>query len=279
MMALWPYLIGVPILVYAVAGLTLLFMQPRLLYRPMREISLTPADIGLDFEEVRFESRDGVALTGWYVPAKEARFTVLFCHGNAGNVMHGLDNLRLFHDLHVNCLIFDYRGYGRSGGKPTETGTYRDARAAYNWLVREKGTPADQIVLFGHSLGASVAAHLATRVRASALVVEGAFTSYRDIGARLYPYMPVRLFAFFRYDTRSDIRQVRCPVMVLHSKHDELVPLDFGMRLYEAANEPKRLVEIAGSHNDCVVASGAAYREAWRTWLDFVSAARVGIAG
>jgi fermentation-respiration switch protein FrsA (DUF1100 family) len=278
MMSLLPYLIAVPVLVYAVAGLTLLFLQPRLLYRPTREVSLTPADIGLDFEEVSFHSSDGVALTGWYVPVKEARFTVLFCHGNGGNIMHGLDGLRLFHDLRLSCFIFDYRGYGRSGGKPREAGTYRDAQAAYDWLVREKHVPADKIILFGHSLGGSIAAHLATHVRARALVVEGAFTSYPDIGARFYPYMPVRLFAFFRYNTRAHIQQVRCPVMVMHSRHDELVPFEFGTRLYEAANEPKQFVEIAGSHNDSLVASSDLYREAWRKWLDFVSGAKVGAA-
>ena len=274
MMSVLPYLIAVPVLLYAIAGLTLLFLQPRLLYRPTREVSLTPAEIGLDFEDVHFHSGDGVLLNGWYVPAKNAAFTVLFCHGNGGNIMHWLDSLRLFHDLHLSCFIFDYRGYGRSGGKPREAGTYRDAQAAYDWLIGAKQVPAEQIIVFGYSLGGSVAAHLAGRAEVRALVVEGAFTSYPDIGARFYPYMPVRLFAFFRYDTRAHIRKVRCPVLVMHSRHDELVPFEFGTRLYEAANEPKQFVEIAGSHNDSLVASGDLYREAWRKWLDFVS--RVG---
>jgi pimeloyl-ACP methyl ester carboxylesterase len=273
-MSLLLYSAAVLVLIYAVAGLTLLFMQPRLLYRPTREISLTPADIGLDFEEVSFQSKDGVMLSGWYVPVQDAKFTVLFCHGNAGNIMHGLDNLRLFHELRLSCFIFDYRGYGRSTGKPRESGTYRDARAACEWLVREKHVSVEQIILFGHSLGASIAAHLAGRVQVRGLVVEGAFTSYPDMGARFYPYMPVRIFAFFRYNTRAHIRRVHCPVMVMHSKHDELVPFEFGVRLYEAANEPKRFVETVGSHNDSLVASGETYREAWRKWLDFVSTSR-----
>jgi len=266
------YLAAVPVLLYAVAGLTLLLLQPKLLFRPSREVSVTPADIGLDYEEVNFHSRDGTALNGWYVPAKNARFTLLFCHGNGGNIMHQLDNLRLFHEMHVSCFVFDYRGYGRSAGRPGENGTYLDAQAAYDWLVREKQVPAEQIILFGHSLGGSIAAYLAARVPARALVVEGAFTSYPDIGAKSYPYMPVRWFAFFRYDTRAHIRRVHCPVMVIHSRHDELVPFEFGTRVYEAANEPKRFVEIAGSHNGSLAASGDVYREAWRDWLDFVSA-------
>ncbi len=273
-MSLLLYLVVVLVLVYAVAGLTLLFLQPRLLYRPTRDVTLTPADISLDFEQVSFPSGDGIMLSGWYVPAKDAGFTVLFCHGNGGNIMHGLDSVRLFHDLGVNCFSFDYRGYGRSEGKPGEAGTYLDAQAAYDWLVRAKHVPAGQVILFGHSLGGSVAAHLASRVQARALVVEGAFTSYPDIGARFYPYMPVRWFAFFRYDTRAHIRQVHCPVLVMHSRTDELVPFEFGVRLYEAANEPKQFAEILGSHNDSLEVAGDAYRDAWRTWLDSVS--RVG---
>jgi fermentation-respiration switch protein FrsA (DUF1100 family) len=274
MMAVLLYVAAVPVLLYAVVGLTLLFLQPRLLYRPTRDVSVVPADIGLAFEDVRFRSSDGVTLSGWYIPAEDAPFTVLFCHGNGGNIMHGLESLRLFHDLQLSCFIFDYRGYGRSDGKPREAGTYRDAQAAYDWLVREKRVPAEQIVLFGHSLGGSIAAHLAGQVKVRGLVVEGAFTSYPDIGARFYPYMPVRLFAFFRYNTQAHIGRVRCPVMVMHSRHDELVPFEFGTTLYEAANEPKQFVEIAGSHNDSLTVSGDAYREAWRKWLDSLSASR-----
>ena len=271
MIAVLLYVAAVAVLIYAIAGLTLLFLQPRLLYRPTRDVSVVPADVGLEFEDVRFQSSDGVALSGWYVPAKDAGFTVLFCHGNGGNIMHGLDSLRLFHDLQLSCFIFDYRGYGRSNGKPREAGTYRDAQAAYDWLVREKRVPAERIILFGHSLGGSIAAYLAGQVKVRALAVEGTFTSYPDIGARFYPYMPVRVFAFFRYNTRAHLRQVHCPVMVMHSKQDELVPFEFGMRLYEAANEPKQFVEISGSHNDSLTVSGDAYREAWRRWLDFLS--------
>lgn len=264
------YVAGVLVLIYAAWGLTLLFLQPRLLYRPVPEVALTPADLGLDFEQVAFQSGDGVKLSGWYVPAKDARFTLLYCHGNGGNIMHRLDSLDQFCKLGLSCFIFDYRGYGNSGGRPTEAGTYLDAQAAYDWLTRVKHVPAGQIILFGRSLGGSIAAHLAGRVQARALVVESAFTSYPDMGARLYPYMPVRLFARFRYDTRACIRQVRCPVMVVHSREDAIVPFEFGIRLFDAANEPKQFVEIAGGHNDGFVTSGDAYKRAWVRWLDFV---------
>jgi fermentation-respiration switch protein FrsA (DUF1100 family) len=266
---LW-YLGGGLALLYIAWGVVLLLMQPRLLYRPTREISGTPADLSLEYEDVAFQSADGVRLTGWYLAVKNARFTLLFCHGNGGNIMHRLDSLALFHSLGVNCFIFDYRGYGSSAGRPTEAGTYLDAQAAYDWLIREKRIPPEQIILFGRSLGGSIAAHLAGRVRSRALVVESAFTSYPDIGARFYPYMPVRLFARFRYSTLTYLKRVHCPVMLIHSKDDELVPLEFGRRLFEAAQEPKQFVEIAGGHNDGFVVSGDVYREAWARWLDFV---------
>jgi fermentation-respiration switch protein FrsA (DUF1100 family) len=262
--------VAVPVLVYVGWGLALLFLQPKLLYRPLREINFTPADLRLAFEEVAFPSRDGVRLSGWYIPRENARFTLLFCHGNGGNIMHLLDSLTFFHDLGLNCFLFDYRGYGHSAGRPTEPGTYLDAQAAWDWLVREKQAAPEQIILLGRSLGGSIAAHLAGRVPAAGLVVESAFTSYPDIGARFYPYMPVRLFARFRYDTLAYLKSVHCPVLLIHSRDDELVPFEFGARLFEAAPEPKKFVEIRGSHNDGFLVSARAYQEAWARWLSFL---------
>jgi len=262
------YVAGILALAYVAFGLTLLFMQPKLLYRPVRDVAFTPADLGLEFEEVTFQSDDGRKLAGWYVPVHHGRFTVLFCHGNGGNIMHRLDSLKFFHKLGVSCFVFDYQGYGDSEGRPTEAGTYRDAEAAYRWLTGEKGVPAHRIIIFGRSLGGSIAAYLATRVAARALVVESAFTSYPDIGARFYPYMPVRPFARYRYNTRVCLEAVRCPVMIVHSRDDELVPFDFGEALFEAAAEPKQFVEISGGHNDGFLVSGDVYRDAWSRWLD-----------
>ena len=262
------YLSLVAVLVYAIWGLVLLFMQPRLLYHPTHEVTRAPSGRGLAYEDVVFQSRDGIRLTGWYVPALDARFTVLFCHGNGGNLMHTLDAVNLFHEMGLSCLVFDYRGYGNSEGRPTEAGTYLDARAAFDWLTQVRQVPAGRIILCGRSLGAAIAAHLAGQVSPAALVVEGAFTSYPDIGARFYPYMPVRLFARFRYHTLSHVRQARCPVMVVHSKDDELVPPDFGRRLFEAAGEPKQFVEITGGHNEGFQLSADRYKEAWTRWLD-----------
>jgi fermentation-respiration switch protein FrsA (DUF1100 family) len=245
-------------------------MQPTFLYRPTPDVLYTPGELGLAFEKVLFTTQDGLKLSGWYVPAEGARLTLLFCHGNGGNITHRLDSINIFHELGVNCLIFDYRGYGNSEGRTTEEGTYLDARAAYEWLRETKKTAANNIIIFGRSLGASIAAQLATQVEARGLIVESGFTSYADIGKKFYPYMPVRLFASFSYNTVGYLQQVHCPVLVIHSQTDELVPFQFGLELYETANEPKDFVEIAGSHNDGFLISGQIYTNGLKTWLEFV---------
>jgi hypothetical protein len=265
------YLLVLLVAAYAIFGLVLLFTQRKLLFRPTRDVAYTPADLDLEFEEAAFTSPDGVRITGWYVPAPNARYTILFCHGNAGNIAHRLDSVHLFHRLGLNCLVFDYRGYGRSEGKPGERGSYRDARAAFDWLTEGKGIPAERVVLFGRSLGGSVAAHLATQIQPAALVVENAFTSYPDIAARCYPYMPVRPFALFRLNTLASVRKVSCPVMVVHSRDDRLVPFRHGQKLFKAANEPKKFVVTHGGHNDSFLVSGDLYREAWRDWTQFLA--------
>jgi len=251
-------------------GVILYFMQPKFLYSPVREIPYTPGELGLDFESVAFKSADGMQLNGWYIPADNSQLTVLFCHGNGGNMMHRLDSINLFYNLGLNCFIFDYRGYGSSEGEPSEEGTYLDVAAAYKWLTEKKRISPDNVILFGRSLGGSIAAHLATKVKAKALIIESTFTSYVDIGRKFYPYMPVRWFARFSYRTIDYIKQVNCPVMIIHSRNDEVVPFEFGLELYETANEPKELVEIFGSHNDGFLVSGEIYKQAWTKWLKFL---------
>ena len=261
------YITGIFFVAYLSWGAVLYIMQPRFLYGPVREVFYTPGELGLDFEDVVYKSADGLKLSGWYIPAKSSEFTVLFCHGNGGNMAHRLDSISIFHNLGLNCFIFDYRGYGDSQGKPSEEGTYLDAEAAYKWLIEEEKTPADTIIIFGRSLGGSIAAKLATKVKARALAIESAFTSYVDVGKRFYPYMPVRWFARFKYRTIDYVKDVHCPVMLIYSKDDELVPFEFGPELYEAANEPKEFIEIFGSHNDCFLVSGEIYKQAWTKWL------------
>jgi len=271
--------IGVLLLTYLALATVLYFMQPRFLYSPMREVFSTPAELKLDFEDVVFKTTDGFKLSGWYIPANNSKLTLLFCHGNGGNIAHRLDSINIFHNLGLNCFIFDYRGYGDSQGKPGEEGTYKDAMAAYNWLIEDKKTPAENIIIFGRSLGGSVAAQLAGKVEARSLVVESAFTSYIDIAKEYYPYMPVRWFARFGYRTIDYINNVHCPVMLIYSRNDEIVPYKFGLEIYEAANEPKEFIEIFGGHNDCFLASGEIYIEVWEKWLKLIVENRIQTAG
>jgi fermentation-respiration switch protein FrsA (DUF1100 family) len=242
-------------------------MQPTFLYSPVQEVLYTPGELGLDFEKVIFKSDDGLTLSGWHIPANNSELTVLFCHGNGGNMMHCLDSINILYNLGLNCFIFDYRGYGNSDGKAGEEGTYLDARAAYKWLTEEKKIPPNDIIVFGRSLGGSIAAQLASKVKMGALIIESAFTSYVDIGRKFYPYMPVRWFARFSYRTIDYVKNVHCPVMIIHSRNDETIPFEFGLELYEAANEPKEFVEIFGSHNDGFLVSSETYKSAWTKWL------------
>jgi uncharacterized protein len=226
---------------------------------PLAQIASTPEVRGLAYEDVTLTTADGLALHAWYLPHPAPRGVLLFCHGNAGNISHRLDSLQIFHRLGLAVLIFDYRGYGRSEGSPSEDGTYRDAEAAWRHLVEERGVAPAQIVLFGRSLGAAVAAELASRHTPGALILESAFTSVPDLAAELYPFLPARRLARFRYDAQSALRGVAAPVLIVHSPEDEIIPIHHGRRLYDAAAEPKAFLEIRGDHNFGFVLSGREY--------------------
>ncbi|MBN2269309.1 MAG: alpha/beta hydrolase [Sedimentisphaerales bacterium] len=271
---MWPelaYFVGMLLLAYLGWAATLYCVQSRLLYRPVREVLHSPEELGLYYEDITFKSKDGLTLNGWWVPAGNSMFTVLFCHGNGGNITHRLDSISILNKLGLSCFIFDYRGYGNSEGTPSEEGTYLDALAAYNWLAQTKKIRKERIIVFGRSLGGSVAAQLAATVRVGGVVIESSFTSYADIAARFCPYMPVRRFARFSYRTLDYIKEIHCPVLIIHSRNDEVVPFEFGVELYEAANEPKEFVEILGDHNDGFLVARELYNDAWAKWVRFLA--------
>ncbi|MDH2916344.1 MAG: alpha/beta hydrolase [Gallionella sp.] len=269
MRMIW-HVLGMLLAVYVGLALLLFFFQSRLVFYPQvdREVFVTPAQIGLPFEELHLKTADGVVLHGWYVAADKSRGTVLFAHGNAGNISHRLDYLAMFHRLGYDTLIFDYRGYGNSEGQPDEQGTYLDAEAAWQFLAQQKHVPACRIVLFGESLGGAVAAQLATRHRPAALVIASSFTSVPDLGQQLYPYLPVRLISRIRYDTQVYLQQVSSPVMIAHSPQDEIIPFTHGQALFAAARPPKEFLELTGGHNDGFIFM----REDWvKALADFLS--------
>jgi fermentation-respiration switch protein FrsA (DUF1100 family) len=254
--------LGWGVAVYAGLALYLYVFQARYVYfpeLPSRQVDATPADIGLAFEAVRLNTADGETLAGWFIPAPAARGTLLYLHGNGGNIGHRLDQIEVFHRLGLNVFIIDYRGYGTSSGKPSEEGTYQDALAAWNYLTQQKRLAPDRIVVFGESLGGSIAAWLAARHPPAGLVMYASFTSVPDMAQALYPMFPASLLARYRYDTRAALARVACPVLILHSPEDEIIPFSHGQALLEAAHAPKRLVELRGGHNDALGVSRETY--------------------
>jgi len=263
---LWTALL-IPVSLFAALMALLFFFQPRFVYFPTRPIAMTPAAIGLPFEAVRFQASDGVELSGWFVPAEGSRGVVLFCHGNAGNISHRLDTLEILHRLGLGTFIFDYRGYGQSEGRPTEQGTYLDAEAAYRYLVQQRAVDPGEIIIFGRSLGGAVAAWLAQEHTPQALIMESTFTSVPDLAAHLYPYLPVRYLSRFRYNTADNLSRVSCPILIVHSRDDEMIPFSHGRRLFETASEPKEFLEIRGSHNEGFMISADRYEEGLASFL------------
>lgn len=205
---------------------------------------------GLKFEDAFFAADDGTQLHGWFVPHDNPRAIALFLHGNGGNLSHRVDVLRTLHRLGVAVLIIDYRGYGRSQGKPTEQGVLADARAARAWLAERAGVPQQEIVLMGESLGGAIATILASESPARALIVENTFTSAPDVAAVHYPWLPTQLMRT-RFDAASAIKNYHGPLLQFHGDADTIIPIELGRRLFDAANQPKRFVVIPGAdHND-----------------------------
>jgi fermentation-respiration switch protein FrsA (DUF1100 family) len=266
-------------LILAVAACYLLlivivyFMQGRMLYLPEvpgRTLSMTPADAGMDYQDVSLKTSDGVTLHGWFIVGRSSR-VLLFFHGNAGNISHRLESIRQFHDLGLSVFIIDYRGYGQSQGRTTEMGIYRDSDAAWRYLVDSRGKNASEIVIFGRSLGASVAARLAAQNHPLALIVESSFTSVPDIAQDLYPWLPARWLSRLSHATRDYVRDVSCPVLIIHSRDDEIIPFRHGEKIFASANEPRTLLAIRGTHNDAFVRDERTYVEGVQKFLTGLS--------
>lgn len=254
-------------IIYAGVCVVVYVRQPRLLYQPSSTIHKTPSDINLDFEEVTLASGKAGEVSAWYVPAKNERGTVLFCHGNGGNISHRLYSIEQFHELGLSVLIFDYNGYGHSSGSPSEENTYQNALAAWEYLTKERKKSPGRIVLFGRSLGGAVALWLSEQVKAKALIIESTFTSVPDIGKHHYPYFPIRTLSWYDYNSLKRIKTIRLPILVIHSKDDTLIPYSHGRALYNAGPEPKQFFELKGDHNNGFVLTGDRYVNKIDTFL------------
>lgn len=248
------------ILVVAYLGMVvfLYFFQSIFLYRPLPEITGTPARLRLPYDDVWIGS-EGARLNAWYVPGDPGRATVLFCHSNFGSMSQYLETIGLIHGMGFSVLTFDYRGFGLSTGKPSEAGTYADAAAVRDWL--EQTHPPTALIIWGRSLGGAHAARLAADHPPQALVIESAFSSFPEVARDFFPYVPVGLIARYQYPTVADAAQVKCPTLVIHSPDDEVVNFRHGKIIFAALTCPKRFLQIRGDHNDGFLVTGREYED------------------
>jgi alpha-beta hydrolase superfamily lysophospholipase len=265
----------IPLVVALSFGALLSYMvsfEDQFIYFPSRELQHKPSDVGLQFEEVRFQASDGERLFGWYMPHPSARFTVLHFHGNAGNISHRLPLYRRWHAMGLAVFAFDYRGYGKSTGKPGEAGLYNDARAAWLQLTEKYGTAPETVIITGRSLGAAVAAKLAGEVEAAGLALETPFTSIPDMAAHHYPLLPLRWLVRSQYDLETMVQSLHMPLLLISAESDEIVPAGMAEQIFGAGSEPKTHRVLAGGHNDFDMRSDKAYSEIWLAWLRQLSA-------
>lgn len=259
------------------ATLSLLLLEERIIFHPSRTIEMTPGAAGLPFEDLRLRSKDGETIAAWLIPAGSPIATVLFLHGNAGNISHRMLDLAGLSRAGFAVLILDYRGYGESSGSPSEKGIYIDGEAGWDELAVRRGIPPGRIVIYGESIGSAAALHLASdlaRRRASiapaAIVLEGAFTSGLDMGRRVFPFLPLRWIVRTRLDNLGAIRDVTAPTIFLHGTDDEIVPLEMGRRLFEASPARFKVFhEVRGArHNTVWATAGVSLPETLRAFVE-----------
>jgi hypothetical protein len=251
------------------------FIEKGLIFHPDKgNDSITPDAYGIEYDDVTFRTEDDLNLHGWFVHGKKSSpdedlHTLLWFHGNAGNINHRLGNIKMLHErVPVNVFIIDYRQYGRSEGKISEKGTYIDAGAALAHLHSRKEINQEKIIFFGRSLGSAVAVELALKEKCRALILETPFTSILEMGKKLYPFLPVSLLLKTKYDSLSKIRNIKVPILIMHGDKDDLVPFEHGKRLYDMANEPKEFYTIPGAgHNDTHIVGGDEYFDVIRNFV------------
>lgn len=235
-----------------------------LVFFPEKDLELQPHDLGLDAEDAYVDTPDGVRLHGWFFPPPDAEAPVLlFCHGNAGNISHRLDNVQHLVRHGFGVFLFDYRGYGRSTGKPSEQGIYQDGWSAYSYLVNERKIPADRIVSFGRSLGGTVALEVALRHPVRCLILESTFTHTRGMARHMGPFALLSPVLPAHFNNLAKIPRLEGPKLLIHGTADDLVPFSMGQALFEAAREPKTFLPLEGAgHNDTYVKGGEPYFQA-----------------
>lgn len=242
--------------------------QDRLIYFPDDYFPQDPAAAALEFEDFEIATGESSTVTGWIVKSDPQAPWVLLFHGNAGNISSRVDYLKLFHDLGYNSLVFDYRGYGRSKGKPSEDGLVADGLAVVKYLEEQHQVSKHYLVYFGESLGGGVASSVAVKEPPQALILKSTFTSLVDMSSDVYPFLPANLLLRSRFPTKERIATFLFPKLIIHGRSDTVVPFDHGQRLFQLATEPKRFLEIYGGHNTGPLELGPDFRNAIKEFID-----------
>jgi uncharacterized protein len=224
----------------------------------------------LNVEDVWLTAADGVKLHAWWIPDVNARFTVLAFHGNASNIANRAPTYEFLHESHVNILALEYRGYGRSEGQPSEAGIYRDAEAAYEYVVNAKGIDHRTVVSFGQSLGTAVATHLATRRQVGGVVLEAPFPSASRVARKVFWFLPgLHLLTYGQFDTRTWLKEIHAPVLVIHCSQDLVIPFEFGREVFEQALPPKNFLQVNGyCHEESSIIAPIQYHKALQEFLN-----------
>lgn len=243
------------------------FLQPGMLFYPYKQLDGLPSDWGIAYENVELVTADNVRIHGWYIPNKSSNRVLLFFHGNGGNISHRGDSLKIFHQLGLNVLIIDYRGYGLSEGELSEKGIYKDAMSSWHFLL-DRGFKESDIIIFGRSLGGAVATQLATKVKPAALILESTFSSVRDMASRVMPLISSLVYLRFSFNSESKVKNISVPLLVMHSPDDEIIPFKLGQKVFAAANGPKYFYELSGGHNEGFIESMPGYQKMLKTFIE-----------
>ena len=225
------------ILIYFVITVVVYFFQRKLLYHPFSP-QITGKGLIHNFETINFKTSDNFELKGWFHLKNSNKKTILFLHGNAGNLDNRTDKLNSLGNMDINFLIIAWRGYSGNPGKPNETGLYKDALGGIEWL-NKKGISNDQIILYGESLGTAITTEVAQNENFAGIILEAPFTSMVDMGQKIYPIFPVKFLLKDKYESKNKIKNIKSPILVLHGRKDKIVPFYMGEKIFEMANNPK----------------------------------------
>ncbi len=252
---------------YVLVVFAFFVLQERLVFPASKELRHLDSELELAHEELMLATRDGEHIHARWVPSSQAIGSVIYFHGNGGNLGDAHPIARRFSSLNVNVLLVDYRGYGLSSGVPSEAGLYIDARTAYDYLTQERHITSDKIVIHGRSLGGGVSVQLASEVPCAGVILESTFTRLSDVAAEHYPWLPISLLLRPRFDSIDKIASIRAPILIAHSAQDTLIPISQAEEMIHAAPAGTRFLPLRGDHNETATATGSSYEAGLREFL------------